>query len=47
MCPFSTVSNTGTGIAPGGRRSGLRNLTDRAAKLGGELRLDQAEPDAP
>ena len=42
-----TVTDDGTGIAPGGRRSGLRNLADRAAKLGGELRLGPAEPAAP
>ena len=30
------VADDGTGIPPGGRRSGLRNLADRAAKLGGE-----------
>ena len=41
------VTDDGTGIPPGGRRSGLRNLADRAAKLGGELRLAQAEPAAP
>jgi signal transduction histidine kinase len=41
------VTDDGTGIPPGGRRSGLRNLADRAAKLGGELRLAPAEPDAP
>jgi signal transduction histidine kinase len=42
-----TVTDNGTGIPPGGRRSGLRNLADRAAELGGELRLGQAEPAAP
>ena len=42
-----TVTDDGTGIAPGGRRSGLRNLADRAEKLGGELRLGPAEPAAP
>ena len=41
------VTDDGTGIPPGGRRSGLRNLADRAAELGGELRLGQAEPAAP
>jgi GAF domain-containing protein len=41
------VTDDGTGIPEEGRRSGLRNLADRAAKLGGELRLDQAEPAAP
>jgi signal transduction histidine kinase len=42
-----TVTDNGTGIPPGPRRSGLRNLADRAAKLGGELRLDPAEPADP
>ncbi|HET7013819.1 MAG TPA: GAF domain-containing protein [Streptosporangiaceae bacterium] len=32
-----TVTDDGVGIAPGGRRSGLRNLEDRAAGLGGTL----------
>ncbi len=41
------VTDDGTGLPPGGRRSGLRNLADRAAKLGGELRLAPAEPGAP
>jgi two-component system, NarL family, sensor histidine kinase DevS len=41
------VTDDGTGIPQEGRRSGLRNLADRAAKLGGELRLGQAEPGAP
>jgi signal transduction histidine kinase len=34
------VTDDGTGISPGGRRSGLRNLASRAEKLGGELLLD-------
>jgi len=38
------VTDNGTGLPPGGRRSGLRNLADRAEKLDGELRLDQADP---
>jgi signal transduction histidine kinase len=38
------VADNGTGVPPGGRRSGLRNLADRAAKLGGELRLEAADP---
>ncbi len=43
-----TVTDNGTGIPPGStRRSGLRNLADRAAELGGELRLSPAEPGAP
>jgi signal transduction histidine kinase len=42
-----TVTDDGAGIPPGTHRSGLRNLADRAAKLGGELRLGEAEPGAP
>jgi GAF domain-containing protein len=42
-----TVTDNGTGIPPGGRRSGLRNLADRAEKLGGELLLSPADPQAP
>ena len=42
-----TVTDNGTGIPPGSRRSGLRNLADRATELGGELRLSPAEPTAP
>jgi signal transduction histidine kinase len=38
------VSDNGTGLPPGGRRSGLRNLAGRAEKLGGELRLSPADP---
>jgi signal transduction histidine kinase len=41
------VTDNGTGLPSGGRRSGLRNLAARAAKLGGELRLGQAQPDGP
>ena len=41
-----TVTDDGTGIPPEGRRSGLRNLADRAAQLGGELRLGPVEPAA-
>jgi signal transduction histidine kinase len=41
------VTDDGTGIPAGGRRSGLRNLADRAAKLSGELRLGPAEDAAP
>ena len=40
------VIDNGTGIPPNGRRSGLRNLADRAAKFGGELLLGPAEPGA-
>jgi signal transduction histidine kinase len=41
------VTDDGTGIPPEGRRSGLRNLADRAAELGGELQLNPADPAAP
>jgi len=41
------VTDDGTGIPAEGRRSGLRNLADRAARLGGELRLGPVEPGAP
>lgn len=34
-----TVTDDGVGIPQGGRRSGLRNLAERAEKLGGELVL--------
>ena len=40
------VTDDGTGIPAEGKRSGLRNLADRAEKLGGELRLDPADPGA-
>jgi signal transduction histidine kinase len=46
-CLTVTVTDNGTGIPSGGRRSGLRNLAGRAAELGGELRLSPAEPTAP
>ena len=40
-----TVTDNGTGMPTGSsRRSGLRNLADRATELGGELRLSPAEP---
>jgi signal transduction histidine kinase len=43
-----TVTDNGTGMPTGSsRRSGLRNLADRATALGGELRLSPAEPAAP
>ncbi|MEU6587830.1 GAF domain-containing sensor histidine kinase [Streptomyces sp. NPDC046881] len=32
-----TVSDDGVGIPPGGRRSGLRNMAERAEQLGGRL----------
>jgi signal transduction histidine kinase len=40
------VTDDGTGILEQARRSGLRNLADRAEKLGGELRLAPADPGA-
>lgn len=40
------VSDDGTGISAGGHRSGLRNLAQRAEKLGGELRMSPACEDA-
>jgi len=40
------VTDNGTGIPPDGRRSGLRNLADRAAKFGGQLLLEPADPAA-
>ncbi|MEU9700607.1 GAF domain-containing protein [Streptomyces sp. NPDC047981] len=40
-----TVSDDGTGIARGGPRSGLRNLSERAERLGGTLSVQaRAEP---
>ena len=42
-----TVTDNGIGIpSRPARRSGLRNLEERAAQLGGELRLSPAEPAA-
>jgi signal transduction histidine kinase len=38
-----TVTDNGVGIAPGGRRSGLRNLGERAEQLGGSLTWRAAE----
>ncbi|MCZ7414941.1 GAF domain-containing sensor histidine kinase [Streptomyces sp. WMMC897] len=32
-----TVTDNGAGIAPGGRRSGLRNMKERAHQLGGDM----------
>jgi signal transduction histidine kinase len=40
------VTDNGAGIPAGVRRSGLRNLADRAAKFGGEFRLEPADPGA-
>jgi signal transduction histidine kinase len=37
------VRDNGSGIAEGGRRSGLANMANRAEKLGGGLRLSTAE----
>jgi signal transduction histidine kinase len=37
------VRDNGSGIAPGGRRSGLANMQERAEKLGGTLRLAPAD----
>ncbi|MFI1566500.1 GAF domain-containing protein [Streptomyces sp. NPDC020490] len=38
-----TVSDNGVGIPSGGRRSGLRNMAERAEQLGGSLTLDCPE----
>jgi signal transduction histidine kinase len=40
------VTDNGTGIPADGRRSGLHNLARRAEKLGGDLRLGPAYPEA-
>jgi signal transduction histidine kinase len=40
------VTDNGTGIPDSTRRSGLRNLANRAEKLGGELRFQTARPGA-
>jgi signal transduction histidine kinase len=40
------VIDDGTGISPGVSRSGLRNLAERAAKLGGEFLLGPADAHA-
>ena len=34
-----TVSDDGVGVPDGGRRSGLRNMAERAGQLGGALEL--------
>jgi signal transduction histidine kinase len=44
-CLSVRVADNGVGIPANGRRSGLRNLSQRAGKLGGELRLSAAGPD--
>lgn len=36
------VTDDGRGIEPGGRRSGLRNLEERAAALGGSFSAEPA-----
>jgi signal transduction histidine kinase len=41
------VTDDGAGIPASAHRSGLRNLAERAEKLGGELRLRPAHPGAP
>jgi signal transduction histidine kinase len=38
-----TVTDDGVGVPEGGRRSGLRNLEERALKLGGEMTLERPE----
>ncbi|MFB6812411.1 GAF domain-containing protein [Streptomyces sp. NPDC056387] len=38
-----TVSDNGTGIAPRGRRSGLRNLDERAQGLGGSFTVERPQ----
>ncbi|MEU1409256.1 GAF domain-containing sensor histidine kinase [Streptomyces sp. NPDC005728] len=38
-----TVSDDGKGIPPGGRRSGLRNMAERAEQLGGRLEVTSAD----
>jgi signal transduction histidine kinase len=42
-----TVTDDGVGIPDGPRRSGLRNLAERAVDLGGELRLSPAHSSTP
>jgi signal transduction histidine kinase len=37
-----TVTDNGVGIPPDGRRSGLRNMAERAEQLGGELELGKS-----
>ncbi|MFE7816446.1 GAF domain-containing protein [Streptomyces sp. NPDC057433] len=37
-----TVADNGVGIPEGGRRSGLRNMAERAVQLGGDLEIDSA-----
>ena len=40
------VTDNGTGIPAGGRRSGLRNLAIRAETLSGEFQVGPADPGA-
>ncbi|MFG2126080.1 histidine kinase, partial [Streptomyces sp. NPDC048710] len=40
---FLTVGDNGVGIPSGGRRSGLRNMAERAEQLGG--RFEVSSPD--
>ena len=40
-----TVTDDGIGIPHGGRRSGLRNLTERAESCGGSFEVRRAGPD--
>jgi signal transduction histidine kinase len=37
----ATVTDDGVGLPDGGRRSGLANLAERAAKVGGQFRTQQ------
>jgi signal transduction histidine kinase len=37
------VTDNGVGIPPGGRRSGLANMAERARRLGGDLELTTPE----
>ena len=41
---MARISDDGVGIAPGDRRSGLRNLTERAQALGGTVRITDNDP---
>ncbi|MEW9549841.1 GAF domain-containing sensor histidine kinase [Nonomuraea sp. NPDC050783] len=38
------VRDNGVGLPPGGRRSGLRNLEERATRLGGSFTAEPADP---
>ncbi|MFG2125242.1 ATP-binding protein, partial [Streptomyces sp. NPDC048710] len=40
---FLTVGDNGVGIPSGGRRSGLRNMAERAEQLGGHLAVSSPE----